>query len=190
MVCAVSCVRIPLGTPDGNDMAPTWSLDGRSVFASFRLYRGSSSGFTPGPGNFVTTTTDTGYVDAGPAGSFFKISAVDFEGNESPFAVVGPGQTTDVPSDAPVAFALEGVRPNPATSRALKVHFALPVAGPARLDLLDVAGRRVTCREIGSLGAGAHMVDLAEGSRIRPGLYFVRLSQGANRKIVRVTVTE
>ena len=62
----------------------------------------------PGPGNVVTATTDTGYVDAGAAGSYYKISAVDFNGNESAFAVVSPSQTTDVPAVASVAFALDG----------------------------------------------------------------------------------
>jgi len=102
--------------------------------------------------------------------------------------VLGPSQTTDVPAVPPVAFALEGTRPNPAIGGRLMVHFALPTAEPATLELLDVAGRRVTVRAMGSLGAGRHSIDLAEGRRLKPGLYFVRLTQGANLRIVRTTL--
>jgi hypothetical protein len=48
----------------------------------------------------------------------------------------------------------------------------------------------VVAREVGALGAGAHAVNLAEHARIRPGLYFVRLRQGANDQVRRVTVLE
>ena len=68
------------------------------------------------------------------------------------------------------------------------VHFALPTGEPATLELLDVAGRRVTERTVGTLGAGRHSVELGEGRRLQPGLYFVRLTQGANQRIVRTTV--
>jgi hypothetical protein len=92
------------------------------------------------------------------------------------------------PTNAPLAFTLEGSRPNPAMGHELSVRFTLPVAGDARLELVDVAGRSVRAREVGSLGAGQHVVSLAEGPRIRPGLYFLLLTQGPNRKAVRVTV--
>src|SRR5262249_45245373 len=148
-------------------------------FATFKLYRGSSSGFTPGLGNLVAATPDTVYVDPGTAGGYYKLSAGDFEGNESPYASLGAAQTTRVRGLVEVAFALDGVRPNPANGRHLMARFALPVTATAKLELEDVTGRRVVEREVGSLGAGAHVVDLTEGSRVRPGLYFLRLSQGA-----------
>jgi DNA-binding beta-propeller fold protein YncE len=167
-----------------------WGVSPASDFATFRLYRGASANFAPGPANLVVATTDTGFVDVGPAGSYYKLSAVDLNGNESPFATVSPAQTTAVPADAPLAFALEGVRPNPASGRNLTVHFTLPVAAPARLELLDVAGRSVAARDVGALGAGTHAVNLSEGARINPGLYFVRLRQGTGEQVRRVTVLE
>jgi hypothetical protein len=144
----------------------------------------------PGPGNFVTASTDTGHVDAGSAGSWYKLSGVDFNGNESVFAVVGPNQTTDAPAAPAVAFALDGTRPNPAIGGRLMVHFALATGEAATLELLDVAGRRVTGRTVGTLGAGRHSIDLGEGRRLKPGLYFVRLTQGANQRIVRTTLLD
>jgi len=167
-----------------------WGVNPAPDFATFRLYRGASAGFAPGPGNLVAATTDTGYVDVGPAGRWYAIAAVDLNGNVSPYALLGPSQTTDASGPAPLAFALERPWPNPTPNGSLGVRFALPVGAAARLDLVDVAGRVMVSREVGPLGAGVHTVILAQGRHMSPGLYFVRLRQGANMKTVRVTVLE
>jgi hypothetical protein len=68
--------------------------------------------------------------------------------------------------------------PSPAHGGALLVRFSLPSNAPARVDLLDIAGRRVLTREIVAPGPGPASTDLAEGRRIAPGMYFLRLRQG------------
>jgi hypothetical protein len=105
---------------------------------------------------------------------------------------VGPksGGTTAVNGGGSVAFALDGARPNPARASRLHVAFTLPTGAHARLQLLDVSGRRVLEREVGSLGAGRHTVNLAAGRNVVPGVYFVRLVQGANQGTARVAVIE
>jgi hypothetical protein len=167
-----------------------WAANAEHDLGSYRIYRGTSAAFTPAPGNRIATVTVPGHADAGPAGRYYKVSAVDVNGNESGFALIGPDATTDVVPEAPVAFALEGARPNPARGSGLHVAFALPNGDPARLELLDVSGRRVRVREVGSLGAGRHMLDLAGGRSFPPGLYWVRLAQGSNRQTRRVAVIE
>ncbi|HUK64547.1 MAG TPA: T9SS type A sorting domain-containing protein, partial [Dongiaceae bacterium] len=157
----------------------------------YRLYRGSSAGFAPGPANLIAAVSDTGYADTGPVGSCYKLSAVDMNGNESGYALVTPGGTTAVPDGGtPGALTLTGVRPNPAAGGRLAVSFSLPTAEPARLELWDVTGRRVAAREVGSLGAGAHEVDLAFGAHVPAGLYLVRLTQGEAVRATRVAVIE
>jgi hypothetical protein len=81
----------------------------------------------------------------------------------------------DVPA---LRLALYGVRPNPALSSELHVHFALPDASPASLLLYDIAGRVLQAREVGSLGAGEHMVQLRLHGPVSPGVYALRLTQG------------
>jgi hypothetical protein len=156
----------------------------------FRLYRGANADFVPGPGNLVVATTDTRYDDVGPAGRYYKLAAVDRNGNESAFATLGPGQTTDVPATSAIAFALEGARPSPATGARMRVHFSLPSADPAKLELFDLSGRRVAERVVGSLGAGHHVVDLAQGHRLPAGLYLLRLTQGADARVARAAVLD
>lgn len=97
------------------------------------------------------------------------------------------GPVVAVPADDALAFALDPVRPNPSRGGALTVRFTLPSAAPARLELLDVAGRRIASHEV---GAGQHALDLGQGRRLAPGLYLVRLTQGANTRTTRVAVLQ
>jgi len=85
------------------------------------------------------------------------------------------------------AFALEGARPNPACA-GLSVAFTLASTAPATLDVVDLGGRRIISRAVGSLGAGRHLVRLDEGSAVAPGLYLVRLTQGGQSLIRKACV--
>jgi hypothetical protein len=167
-----------------------WSVSSASDFATFRLYRGASADFVPGAGNLVTATPDTGFADVGSAGSYYKLSAVDRNGNESLFALVGPGQTTDVLTPRAAQFALEGTRPNPSLDGRMLVRFALPSGTAASLELFDLAGRRIAECQVGQLGAGPHAVELAPGRRLAAGVYMLRLRQGPNTRNVRAVVLE
>jgi hypothetical protein len=168
-----------------------WGLSPVADFATFRLYRGASVDFVPSPGNLLTSTTDTDVDDAGTAIRWYKVSAVDRNGNESPFATVGPGQTTAVGEEAPsLALALEGPRPHPARGGRMLVHFALPGDGPAKLELFDLAGRCVVSRDVGALGAGRHAEDLSSGAGLPAGIYLVRLTRGADHRLVRVAMLD
>jgi hypothetical protein len=95
--------------------------------------------------------------------------------------------TSEVWVDVPVmAFTLRAAPPNPA-SEGVFVSLALPDAAPATLELLDVAGRRLAERQVE--GAGEHpRVNVSEGVALVPGIYLVRLTQGARSLTTRVTV--
>lgn len=77
----------------------------------------------------------------------------------------------------PSGFELElaGARPNPSNGDGLHVSFSLPRELPARLSLIDAAGRKVASRDLGSLGAGWHLLDAADGLQLAPGMYVIRL---------------
>jgi hypothetical protein len=98
--------------------------------------------------------------------------------------VVSPEANVTIPA---AAFGLESVGPNPATGPSLRVTLALPEAAPARLELLDVSGRLFESREVGSLGAGRHSIDLS-CRVLRPGIHFVRLTQGIRSATRRVSM--
>jgi hypothetical protein len=165
-----------------------WNGSNESDLWYYRLYRGKTSSFAPGTSSWVANTTEDAYVDNAGSPYYYKLSAVDVNGNESGFAALQPEGTVDVAEAGPVAFALSGVQPNPTLGERLSVAFALPDGASAKLELLDVSGRRVMEREVGSLGAGRHVVDLAEGRHVAPGLYLLRLVRGPNVRVTRVAV--
>ncbi|MBI1798946.1 MAG: T9SS type A sorting domain-containing protein [Candidatus Eisenbacteria bacterium] len=84
-------------------------------------------------------------------------------------------------------FALERVWPNPA-GRVLHVAFSLESNAGATLSLSDVAGRRVREREVGTLGAGRHVLDFSREGTLPSGLYLMRLTQGSRSLTARVAV--
>jgi hypothetical protein len=96
--------------------------------------------------------------------------------------------STNVPGEASLAFALDPVRPNPTRGGSLTVHFTLPTSAAASIELIDVAGRRIVRREVGTFGAGPHALDIGEGRRIEPGFYLVRLRQGTDTRVTRAVV--
>jgi hypothetical protein len=167
-----------------------WGANAEPDLWYYKLHRGSTDGFAPAPGNLIATPGDTGYVDVGPAGGYYKLAAVDVNGNVSGYALLTPGGTVGVANGATLTFALEGARPNPSRGGRLNVAFALPSGASARLELIDVSGRRMEVREVGALGAGRHVVELAAGRKVPAGSYLVRLTQGANRRTVRAIVIE
>jgi hypothetical protein len=91
----------------------------------------------------------------------------------------------DVPAGPTFTFA--GAQPNP-TCSGLRVVFSLPDASPARLDVMDVSGRRMLSRDVGSLGPGLHTMDLAQQQVFRPGLYLMRLTRGNETRTARAVV--
>jgi hypothetical protein len=75
---------------------------------------------------------------------------------------------------------------SPATS-VLAIGFELPSASPARLEVFDLAGRKVLVRSLEGQSPGAH--ELVIGDRALPaGLYLVRLAQGPRSVIARAVV--
>jgi hypothetical protein len=85
-------------------------------------------------------------------------------------------------------LSLLGSLSNP--SRDLSVSFALPDAKPAKLVVYDVSGRVVGRREVGSLGAGRHMVTLAAPGTVAPGVYLAHLIRGDRRLVARLVIVQ
>jgi len=82
-----------------------------------------------------------------------------------------------VGNGGPAGLALARPQPNPGMGTTL-LRFSLPQAGPARLEILDLSGRRLWQAEA-ELEAGPHEWRWdgrgGQGGRVGAGLYFVRL---------------
>jgi hypothetical protein len=100
------------------------------------------------------------------------------------------------PSTEPVTAAEEGGGgdalilsppvPNPSATTAV-IGYTLGRAGPVRLEVFDVMGRRVAVLVEGPQAAGAHSVRLdAEG--LKPGVYLCRLTTDVGVRVRRITL--
>jgi hypothetical protein len=169
-------------TADGVKLA--WFMSGSESGAA-TVYRSSVGGEWMRIGE--VTADGTGYlrytdpIDATASRVGYRLGVID-AGVEGFY-----GETwVELPAHAAVlAFALDPVRPNPSRGGSLMVRFSLPTDAPARLELLDVAGRRIASREV---GIGQHTLDLGAGQHLAPGLHLVRLTQGVNTRTTRVAV--
>ena len=130
-----------------------------------------------------------GLLDDGQGGAYVAWDYRDgplwelmYLGHLAPPPVLGVGPGPDVRT----TLALRSVTPNPA-SREAQVRFTLAGPGPARLELLDIAGRRV--RSIDVPGTRSEQVVRFEDlGRLPPGLYVVRLAQGGATRSARVAI--
>lgn len=97
------------------------------------------------------------------------------------------GATTDVPeTPATLSFGVGRVAPNPARAR-MQVELVLGGTGPASLELIDLAGRRVSRQVLLGDGPRARTVDL-DVARLPSGSYWLRLAQGGRNFTQRVAI--
>jgi hypothetical protein len=86
-------------------------------------------------------------------------------------------------------FALAHPSPNPSQGT-LTLRFSLADGAETRIEILDVAGRRLRTLALGPIAAGDHAVTWngrdESGARVRAGTYFVRLVSGASERRARL----
>jgi len=97
------------------------------------------------------------------------------------------------PASAPLAAATDAatalsVYPNPSSGGQFRVQLAARLDGPARLDLLDLQGRRVSTLFEGRLQAGEVREVAVNLPELASGLYLLRLQNGGLVNTQRVSV--
>ncbi|MFN8586853.1 MAG: LamG-like jellyroll fold domain-containing protein [Candidatus Eisenbacteria bacterium] len=84
-------------------------------------------------------------------------------------------------------LALARIAPNPTRASGFRVEFTSSGTGSVRILLLDVSGRRVREQVLAAVPPGRHEVRLGDAA-LAPGLYLVRVTQGAASVSRRVSV--
>ena len=97
-------------------------------------------------------------------------------------------QTADVAADFAAGRLAVIAMPNPASGHSVLLRLSVPALGPAHVELIDLAGRRIAMRNLEAIGR--QQVALSAGQRIAPGLYFARVTQGSHTRTARVVVTD
>jgi hypothetical protein len=170
---------VAYNTGSGNQLA--WEPASDEDFRYNCIYRSTNPDFTPAPEDLVQVTVASEWLD--PVGDgwqyYYKISAVDFAGNESDHT--GPGTTTGITDDIiPKAFALYQNLPNPFNPTTL-IRYNVPEGGGhVTLRVYDVCGRLVKTLADGPQTAGEKRVlwhgRNEQGGQVATGVYFYRMT--------------
>jgi accessory colonization factor AcfC len=182
-----------LGQYAAGTTALHWNRNTEPDVAGYRLYRGATPGFAIGASSLVAQLPDTGYVDAAAGPYFYKLTAVDAHGNESPIAALQPAGTTDVAAGA-LRAGFAAPAPNPMRGGGTTLRFTLASAGVTRLAIYDAQGRVVRVLAEGVREAGAHSVAFDgrdhAGRALPAGLYLARFSAPGMDVTRRLVVVE
>jgi len=166
----------------GNEL--TWEPAGKPDFRYFRIYRGFDTQFATAPENLVHVTAEqtveTSWMDLAEEGwkYFYKITTVDFAGNESEPS--SPGSVTGIgPESVPEGFALYQNTPNP-FNPATAITYDVPAGGGrVTLEIYDVVGSLVRTLADRHEAAGSKRVTWDgtddRGQKVGSGVYFYRL---------------
>ncbi|HUK63539.1 MAG TPA: FlgD immunoglobulin-like domain containing protein, partial [Dongiaceae bacterium] len=107
---------------------------------------------------------------------------------------VTPHDTSGVGGSPPRPFALEAPSPNPFVpgQGELYIGFTLPAPGTVTVTVYDLGGRSIAVPYSGATPAGVQGVLwnglTAEGARVDPGLYVIRLHTASGVSERKVTV--
>jgi hypothetical protein len=158
------------------------------IYAQHVLANGALSAGWPANGRALTTATGTQEQPAIALVGVGRVLIAWRDARTSPSriyatAVVDAG-TTDVPAAGHGALRISAAG---SMAGELRLRLSLPAAGPARVELLDLNGRRRASRECeGPLDAA--ILTLSAPARLEPGRYFARVSQGGESASTSVTV--
>jgi hypothetical protein len=181
LVAALASLISSTATPDG--VRIEWMVPDASSM-HFRAERSLNGGWAP-IANPVPNGTDRVVLDdrSVPAGAHltYRLWIRSSSGENLASQV-----SVDVPQGC--RFALEGAHPNPASGDRLMIAFSLARAEAARLEVLDLAGRRVASQNLSGAGPGRHVIAVSPQRALDPGLYLVRLSSSSGTRAAKVAV--
>jgi hypothetical protein len=171
------------GTVGASAVALTWDESLDKDFNYFAVYRSTEQGFDPAGMTPLATLTQNQYDDADiTVGQvyYYKVSAIDFAGNESDYSAeeTVSGLDTQANSDVPTEFVLAQNYPNP-FNPSTTVRFGLPQSETVKIIIYNVLGEPVRTLADGNFAAGYHKVTWDgrnnRGQVVSAGMYIYRM---------------
>jgi hypothetical protein len=155
----------------------------------------SASATSPLDETLLASTPDTTYTDDTwhwSDNSYYKITAVDDNGNESPPDSIGPDQIVGIVSDdTPPVTYLDQNYPNPFNPHTT-IRFGLPSHASVELRIYSVSGQLVRSLVDRTLHPGRYAETWdgrdERGRPVASGVYFYRLRAGDFRQTRKMTL--
>jgi hypothetical protein len=159
-------------TITGPDSIVVLHIEGYLTFGNHQTHKDKCPGETePEGADEIGSGDGEGETGQGGSGSAFE-----------------PGAES-IPSHFTV---LQGV-PNPFSST-VRIGFGIPAAGVVKIEVYDVAGRRLATLLDGEQSPGFHSViwdgRTAQGERVAPGVYFTRVRYNGKSDVKKMIVME
>ncbi len=149
----------------------------------YSLYRSVTSGFPVNQATRLATTADTTKTDSTTLNGqqyYYRVTTVDFHGNES--APTAELTTTAVRVDRvtsfPAEFSLEQNYPNP-FNPSTEIKFSVASTGRAMVSVYNLLGEQVASLYDGNAEAGQYYSVMFDGSKLASGAYLYRLQSGS-----------
>jgi hypothetical protein len=182
----------------GVDVQLTWNPSGafEGDFNDYAVYRATSSGVQPVPGSFLSGTIDTTITDSSPPPGtlYYIVTARDVHENQSaPSNEASVEIPTAIGDDTPAITHLMVAAnfPNPFNA-STELRIGLPRESDLRLEVYDVAGRRVAARDIARMSAGWQSVTFdgrdARGRPLASGVYFAKVTALGETRSIKMVI--
>jgi hypothetical protein len=180
-------------TGSGNQLS--WDPCPDTDFEYFNIYRSTDPDFVPSPSDLVHSTTGTGWNDPEYDGwaVYYKVTALDFVGNESDPASAGTVTAVTIPV-IPKTFELYPNVPNPFNPTTSIRYDVPPSGGAVTLHIYDVSGRLVRTLVDGPQTAGQKIAVWNgrdnRGRGVASGIYFYRLQGPGYEKTLKMVLVQ
>jgi len=172
-----------------NSIELTWDANSEIDISHYTIYKGAIQNFTPSQYTLLATETDNFYNDETVVDYrvYYKISAVDFSGNESEYSdeasiLVGVNDKKSIPTE----FTLEQNYPNPFNPSTV-IRYSIPRSTEfnsvpqTTLKVYNILGNEVATLVNEQKSAGNYSVNF-DASKLSSGIYFYTLSSGNFRE--------
>ena len=169
-----------------------WDANTEPDLESYRVYRGLARDFQAPNGDLVAAPVMPTWSMAAGGGYYYRVTAVDHAGNESPSVLADA--VTAVAGQNAAQWVLHRNVPNP-FNPSTKIAFETPVSGAVDLEIFDVRGRLVRTLLAGqSLSSGHHEYTWNgigdNRAPVASGVYLVRVRSGSWSATGRMTLAK
>jgi len=165
-------------TKQVKNLTVSWNKNTEADFSYYKIYKSGKTGFIIDTANFVSSTSDTLFYDKIKDSSFYKVTAVDKQGNESKASVEAGYIITGI-NELKLTepeYNLYNNYPNP-FNPATKISYRLKEAGNVKLTIYDIKGERIATLLNEEKEAGYHETEFnpSKSGNLASGVYICRI---------------
>jgi hypothetical protein len=180
----------------GNSVYLKWNGVHIPDLDRYTVYRATSAGVTPIPADFLSDDPDTLLTDASAptSAAYYIVTATDVHQNQSLKSNEASVAATTNAGNLPPIAALTVLQnhPNPFTGET-QLRVGLPARGDVRVEIYDVAGRRVRSVLVPAQEKGWDTLRISavddRGAVLPSGVYFYKVHAGAETVTKKMVVT-